>query len=552
MEIKISFRRNNFLIKVNENDTFSDFEKKCIQNILKNFEHIDGHQLYFFNGGGGRFWNLENYKIEQNDIIYMIVTCDIEPGGAIDNLKDEAKTPIAKKIGFDMNLLKRDELNINLIHFDSNMTNKENYGYFYNFKADVVGGFYAIDDINIFKKYLQKISQKHIPFLVICSGSSGKDIIPICKKYYFIIEVIIFCRNYEYNKHYIDEYPGYVKKVITSIGELYNYLKKFYGKKKLCKECFPDEPYQFYDYEIQMNKQVKECPIITKEEYDKCYFLVHRAYAYFFGDFHSKYHSFDDENYKIIEYLLYNNLCLRQHFGEDDNSRLSSIFKELKDTKRSNIFVEKTIRKYTGESIFCYLFNRMMRNIEPGIIYLAYFMGPFLFELNKYVNNRKECAFSKSMILYRIFNCTETEFYLYKLNLNHIICFPALTSTSSKDINFKPTNLAGQINKKDDDSIVVKLIIKYNHEKDNISPGIIIEDKKGYDKEYISANPYEKEVILFPFTFAKILSINSEEKYGKKIQIVNMELINRKTYLEYNIRKKVEKKPEPELSCSII
>ena len=298
-----------------------------------------------------------------------------------------------------------------------------------------------------------------------------------------------------------------------------------------------------------MDKQVKECPIITREEYDKCYFLVHRAYAYFFENFNSKYHSFDDENYKIIEDLL-DKLFWRDYFKEDDKSRLSSIFKELKNTKKANIFIEKTIRKYTGESIFCYLFNRMMRNMERGIIELAYFMGPFLFELNKYVRNRKECAFSKSMILYRIFNCTETEFYFYKLNLNHIICFPALTSTSSSDISFKPTNLAGQINKKDDDSLVVKLIIKYNHEKDNISPGIIIEDKKGYDKEYISANPYEKEVILFPFTFAKILSINSEEKYGKEIKIVNMELINRKTYLEYNIRKKVEKKPES--SCSII
>ena len=223
---------------------------------------------------------------------------------------------------------------------------------------------------------------------------------------------------------------------------------------------------------------------------------------------------------------------------------------ELKNSESSNIFVEKTIRKYTGESIFCYLFNRIMRNFEPGTIYLSYFMGPFLFELNKYVKNRKECAFSKNMILYRKFNCTETEFYFYKLNLNHIICFPALTSTSSKDINFEPSNLAEKINKKGDDSLTVKLIIKYNHESDNISPGIIIEDKIGYDNKCISKFPNEKEVILFPFTFAKILSINSEEKYGKKIQIVNMELINRKNYLEYNIRKKVEKKPES--SCSII
>jgi len=347
--------------------------------------------------------------------------------------------------------------------------------------------------------------------------------------------------NYEYNKHYIDEYPGYVKKITTDIDELYDYLKKFYGNKKLCLDCFPNALYQFYDYEIQMDKQIKECPIITKEEYDKCYFLVHRAFAYFFENFDSKNHSFNDENYKIIEKLL-DKLDRRNYFKESsDKSKLRDIFKELKNSESSKIFVEKTIRKYTGESIFCYLFNRMMRNIEPGIVYFSYFMGPFLFELNKYVKNRKECAFSQNMVLYRIFKCTETEFYLYKINLNHIIYFPSLTSTSSKDINFSPTSLAGKINKKGDDSLTVKLIIKYNHENDNISPGIIVEDIKGYDNRYMSANPYEKEVILFPFTFAKILSINSEIIYGKDIKIVNMELINRKSYLEYSIRSNVYK-----------
>ena len=66
-----------------------------------------------------------------------------------------------------MSLIKRDALHINLIHFELNMTNRENYRYYNNFKVDVVGGFYAIDDVNIFKKYLQKISEKHInkPFI---------------------------------------------------------------------------------------------------------------------------------------------------------------------------------------------------------------------------------------------------------------------------------------------------------------------------------------------------------------------------------------------------
>ena len=555
MELKVQVLGNNeyYSIIVDKNDTVEYLAENIIKNIFKKFPH----KHHFFRLGlrkfGSRLFKmlysglLKDYKIKKNDIIEIRFDMHTNLGGGIDNLKDESKTQLAKKIGFDLNLIKRDELRINLIHFDKNMANEENYKYFNKFKVDVVGGFYAMDDVNIFKKFLDKISEKNIPFLVVSSGSSGKEIIHICKQYNFIKEVIIFCMNYENNKHYINENPGYVKKVTTSVSELYDYLKQFFGHEQLCQECFPEAPYQFEEWEIRMDQQIEMCPIITKEEYDSCYFLIHKAYAYFFGYFDSKFHSFNSENYRIIENLL-DKLYMFGYFTDDekDKSSLRNIFKALKNTIRSDVFVEETIRKYTGESIFCYLFNRMMRNIEPGIIYLSYFMGPFIFELNKYVKNRKECAFSQNMTLYRKFNCTETEFYSYKLNLNHIICFPALTSTSSKDINFNPSNLAGQINKKDDNSLNVKLIIKYRHENDNISPGIIIEDKKGYNGKYISHYEHEKEVLLFPFTFAKIVSIHSEKKFGKEIQIVNMELINRKTYLEYSY---VEPKSS---SCIII
>ena len=557
MKVHVFDNGKTYSIIFDENGSVEKLKEKIIKNIFNKFPH-EHHNFILF------IYNVEtkkakplnpelliNMQIKKNDELKVVFINDVIGAGCIDNLREESKTSIAKRIGFDFDLIKRDELRINLIHFDLKMTNGENYGYFSKFKVDVVGGFYAMDDVNIFKKFLDKISVKNIPFLVVSSGSSGTEIIPICKQYPFIKEVIIFCLNYEYNKHYINEYPGYVKKVITSFSELYNYLKKFFGYKQLCQECFPEAPYQFKDWEIFMTKQIEICPVITKEEYDNCYFLVHKAYAYFFGYFDSKYHSFNDENFEIIEKLL-DKLYMFGYFNNDekDQSKLSNIFKALKNTKRSVAFVEETIRKYTGESIFCYLFNRMMRNIESGIIYLSYFMGPFIFELNKYVKNRKECAFSQNMILYRKLICTETEFYLYKLNLNHIICFPSLTSTSSKDINFNPSNLAKQINKKKDkkyeEPLNVKLVIKYKHENDNISPGIIIEDKKGYNGEYISCYPKENEVLLFPFTFAKIVSINSEKKFGKEIQIVNMELINRKTYLEYSY---VEPKSS---SCIII
>ena len=544
MEIKLQFAYRYYILLVNAEDTIKLLKEKIIDAIIKNFPHFNHSFILFYEG---QYLEddkkLSFYNIMKEKYIYITFPRHIKGGGYIDNLEEESKSPLAKKIGFDMNLIKRDELNINLIHFDFNMTNEENYRYFNKFKVDVVGGFYAIDNINIFKKFLQKISEKHIPFLVISSGSSAKEIIPICMQYPFIKEFIIFCMNYNYNKHYIDEYKGYVKKVATSIDELYIYLKKFYGQ-VMCYECHPDAPYQFKCNDIQMDKQFLECPVITAEEYDKCYFLVHKAYSYFFGNFNSKIHSFNDEKYKIIEDLL-EKLYERRYFKNDnDKSRLNNIFIELKNKKSSNIFIEKTIRKYTGESIFCYLFNRMMRNIEPGIIYLSYFMGPLIFELNKYVKKHKECAFSQNMTLYRIFKCTETEFYLYKINLHHIICFPSLTSTSSKDIDFEPSNLSKEINKKDDDVFKVKLIIKYNHENDNISPGIIIEDKKGYNNKYLSCCPSENEVLLFPFTFAKIISISSKIQSEEEIKIVNLELINRKSYIEYILKENVEQKPK--------
>ena len=132
------------------------------------------------------------------------------------------------KFGFNLKLLKRNELNCKfIIHFDLKMANPENYKYYNNFKIDVVGVYFAIDNLEILKKFLEVIKDKKIPFIVLSSGSSGKDVIKICKEYSFIKEIIIFCGNYKYNKHYIKDSKGYVKKVLTSINEVYQYLKSF-------------------------------------------------------------------------------------------------------------------------------------------------------------------------------------------------------------------------------------------------------------------------------------------------------------------------------------
>ena len=337
------------------------------------------------------FYELQDFF---KDTIIFKEYINIYGAGAIDNLNDEN----SKDIGFDMNLIKRTKLSINLIYFDKNIKKKENYDYYVRFKIDVEGGFYAIDNIDILKKYLDLIKLKDIPFIVISSGSSGKEVINLCLQYLFIKEVIIFCNNYKYNQHYIKEYPGYVKKVFTVIEPLYEYLKQFSFSQSSRGIEF------FFTYEqIKMEKQIDQCPLIVSKEYDQCYFLIHRAYSHFFGNMLNNENPFYDKRQKNITKVL--DYCYKFIKNNKDQVKLFDIFQELFLCEGNNIFVEKAIRAYSSESSFCYLFNRAMRNFSKGLMLISHFMGPLLFGLNKYVKDNPSFAFSKDMTLYRKIKC---------------------------------------------------------------------------------------------------------------------------------------------------
>ena len=123
------------------------------------------------------------------------------------------------------------------------------------------------------------------------------------------------------------------------------------------------------------------------------------------------------------------------------------------------------------------------------------------------------------------------------------LCFPSLTSTSSKKINFKPSELSKSTNNSlIDDNIKIKIIFKYKYKKGNISPGIIVEDKKDKFGKHLSCYPKEHEVILFPFTFARIYEIKSEKEKGNKIQVIKLEIINRTSYIEYILKNDSDKR----------
>ena len=281
---------------------------------------------------------------------------------------------------------------------------------------------------------------------------------------------------------------------------------------------------------------MKQCPVITAIEYDRCGYLVHKVYSTFFGNINKKKekHVFDSKNLnKIYD-------CLNMiDFEIKEKDKLFQTFKYLFNLKDNDSFVEKSIKTYTSESSFCYLFNRMMRNFEKGLISFAYYMGPLLYGLNKYVKEHKKFAILENKKLYRIMECPILDFYLYKINIGHIICFPSMTSTSSTEIKFKPSKKSKIINMNKDieEKIKIKMIFDYNYEKGNISPGIVIEDNKGKDGEYLSKYyNTEKEVILFPFTFARIKEIKTIIEEENEIKVIHLEIINRTSYIEYLLK----------------
>ena len=95
--------------------------------------------------------NENDFEEDEDDIDYdniNIVPNNIQLEACIDNIKDEKDL----LIGFDPDVVlkNREELKINLIYFDDKITKSNDiYDYYKMFKVNVVGGFYASDEIYI-------------------------------------------------------------------------------------------------------------------------------------------------------------------------------------------------------------------------------------------------------------------------------------------------------------------------------------------------------------------------------------------------------------------
>ena len=475
----------------------------------------------------------EDNEINKEDII--LEAC-------YDNIKEDKDL----LIGFDPEAVSKNriELNVNLIYFDNKITNSnDSYNYYKQFKVNVVGGFYASDEIDTFQKYLDAIKdlKQTPPYIVVTYPKNFEDIYKICVKYSFIKEIIIITPYVGKYQKYLNSHKNLLKHISKNYNDLIEYLKKIGNKttnwNKILK-YFNHSRFFTYD-EIKMNRQLSTCPIITAYEYDQLYFIVHRAYSHFFTNESLK----KDPKYEISPYFPNTNLKKVEEFLLDsdiDKQIKTSLLEKFKELNESDNFTEDAIKKYTGESEFCYLLNRVMRNFEKGLIKLAYYIGPLLFGLNKYALEHPNVCLNKDTTLYRKLYVNYLDKYIYKFSVRHIICFPSLTSTSFLQNQFSPTVLGNAINsdpfknqgnKKDDNKIEIEMIIKYKHQKGNITPGIDISE--------LSVSKGEREVLLFPFTFFRINNI-SEKPNSKNAFIFDMEIINRKKIIEYDLKEGIK------------
>ena len=393
---------------------------------------------------------------------------------------------------------------VHLIYYDENMDfDSENYGYVKQFKNRIKGAFFPVKNKSSFQKLINKLKLTKIngTLTLITSGRAAEKIIPICSS--LVNNVIIFCYN-------IDRYLP-LKKDFPKINNILN--------------SFSDIFYNLNDCNINNDSSIIGGNIITFEDYTNTYYKYHSKLAEFF-----------DENYKSLNYkTTYKNKFI--NFIESEIiSRKSNIIDWVNRVSEGT--VKQFIEAYTGETELCYSLNRWLRNLDNNQYdSIKYFAGPFSYALYQYANKNRVHGIYQSKTFYRKMTIKLSDYYLYKIFVGELICYPAFTSTSEKDIskyNF-PTNIAIEVNNLSANDISVVLIIRYNC---NLISHIFF----SYPTPCVNASQYsvnsgEEEYIFPPFSFFKIESIEERDGNPNNPHIIHMSTPNKKNLLEFELKK---------------
>ena len=191
-------------------------------------------------------------------------------------------------------------------------------------------------------------------------------------------------------------------------------------------------------------------------------FINFNDYKSYFISLHKKLAEFFNENYSNMNYddTYKNNFINFINAQNIDNK--SQIIRWINEVKSGT--VTEFIQAYTGETPLCYSLNKWLRECSQNDFEkIKYFAGPFSYSLYKYAYNDSRMRVNFSKKFYRKMVVKSKDYEKYKNFIGQLICYPAFTSTSDKDISKYtfPTSTAIDINKIKSDDVYVVLIIEY-------------------------------------------------------------------------------------------
>ena len=421
-----------------------------------------------------------------------------------ENLYDKKKKEIKDIINFKD--VKKGDLYVNLIHYDKNMKNNENYEYYRYFSIKIIGDYNPFDDLNMVKLFLSKTKELPQPssYILMTSGAESINILKEFHEIPFITDFIIFC--YETYKYF--NLKGKYKK-LKLITNQFDKIREFLLSKR------------FSDRDLNLDNHLPLTPLITYFDYKKSIFPIHRVLSYFFDE---KFEFFSYEEFETAKKFI-----SETNYESDIKEKIIKVMGELVCCEN---FPEKCIKYYTGEDL-CYVFNKSLRNFEKFYVEMCFFIGPFYYGIYRYaMEHPKKQLKDKAKILYRDITMNRLDLYAYKFCEYDIICFPSFTSTTfDEKLYFRPSDNSNKINnEKIEEKSYVRMIITYKPKGICQTQGVDISDKSQFGGE--------KEILLFPFTFAKIDKVEIHSGKENDRHLIYMTIINKGDVLEYGLKKK--------------
>ena len=388
---------------------------------------------------------------------------------------------------------------VHLIYYDENIDyDSENYGYVKILREKIKGAFFPVNNIYSLIKLINLLKNSNVKsnFTLVTSGSAAEKVIPICSP--IIKRIIIFC-------FYINKYLplkgkfAKIKAIINNFDSIFDYLQ---------------------NTNILNDKAIIGSKFITFEDYSNKYYQYHKKLAEFFNEKYYNLKYSDLYKFLFLDFINSSNI--------DEKDTITKYVNRIEEGT-----VKEFIKAYTGETYLCYTLNKWLRNLDNyEYDYIKYFAGPFSYALYRYAKYNINQGIFSSKTFYRKMTIKLSDYYLYKISIGELICYPGFTSTSEMDMTKYsfPTDIAKEVNNITFNDITVLLIIDYSCQNFlNVTPCICV-------SEY-SENSDEAEYIFPPFSFFRINKITEKNGSPDDPHIIYMSTPNKKNLLEFDLKK---------------